>query len=83
MAAVNEEIITNNAELTRTQKLLEELNLSLESQIEARTHEARKARLEAENQRSRLERFFMQSPAAICILDGPDLIYELVNQGYQ
>src|ERR1700679_1101638 len=25
----------------------------------------------------------MQAPAGICILDGPDLVYELVNPGYQ
>ncbi|MDF7814793.1 PAS domain-containing protein [Hymenobacter sp. YC55] len=26
---------------------------------------------------------FLEAPAAICILDGPDFIYELVNPGYQ
>ena len=83
LAAVNEEIITNNAELLRTQSLLEELNLSLESKVAERTSEAFEARLEAENQKARLERFFMQAPAAICILDGPDLVYELVNPAYQ
>jgi signal transduction histidine kinase len=36
-----------------------------------------------EHQKARLERFFMQAPASICILDGPDLVYELVNPGYQ
>lgn len=34
-------------------------------------------------ERDRLKRFFMQAPAGICILDGPDLVYELVNPGYE
>lgn len=38
---------------------------------------------EREAQRRRLQDLFMQAPAAICILDGPDLVYELVNPGYQ
>lgn len=42
-----------------------------------------KSRAEINNQKARLERFFMQAPAAICILDGPDLVFELVNPGYQ
>ena len=41
------------------------------------------ARAESQRQRQRLERLFMQAPAAICILDGPELVYELVNPGYQ
>jgi PAS domain S-box-containing protein len=31
----------------------------------------------------RLKRFFMQAPAGICILGGPELVYELVNPAYQ
>lgn len=34
-------------------------------------------------QRDRLTSFFMQAPAGICILDGPQLVYELVNPVYQ
>jgi len=41
------------------------------------------AKAEIENQRDRLKRFFMQAPAGICILDGPDLVFELVNPAYQ
>jgi signal transduction histidine kinase len=41
------------------------------------------ARQEREVQRQRLHDLFMQAPAAICILDGPDLVYELVNPSYQ
>ena len=41
------------------------------------------ARQEREAQRQRLHDLFMQAPAAISILDGPDLVFELVNPGYQ
>jgi PAS domain-containing protein len=32
---------------------------------------------------ARLEHFFQQAPSPICILDGPDFVYELVNPAYQ
>jgi signal transduction histidine kinase len=41
------------------------------------------ARQQGEIARERMERLFMEAPAAICILSGPDLVYELVNPGYQ
>jgi signal transduction histidine kinase len=41
------------------------------------------ARREREDQRLRLQRLFLEAPAAICILGGPDLVYELVNADYQ
>ncbi len=55
-----------------TLKKLEETQVNLE-----------RAQAEAENQRDRLKRFFMQAPAAICVLDGKDMIFELINEGYQ
>ncbi|WP_256009388.1 PAS domain-containing protein [Desertivirga xinjiangensis] len=36
-----------------------------------------------ESQHDRVRRFFMQAPAGICILDGPDFVFELVNPLYQ
>jgi signal transduction histidine kinase len=41
------------------------------------------ARQQGEVARARMERLFMEAPAAICILSSPDLVYELVNPGYQ
>ena len=41
------------------------------------------ARREREGQRQRLQRLFLEAPAAICILEGPALVYELVNADYQ
>jgi PAS domain S-box-containing protein len=45
--------------------------------------EADRAQAAVASQRDRLTSFFMQAPAGICILDGPDLVYELVNPAYQ
>ncbi|AHJ97847.1 PAS domain-containing protein [Hymenobacter swuensis] len=41
------------------------------------------AHRERDSQQQRLEQLFMQAPAAISILVGPDMVYELVNPGYQ
>ena len=49
--------------------------------IEREKVSAAKAILQGE--RDRLREFFMQAPAGICILSGPELVFELVNPGYQ
>jgi signal transduction histidine kinase len=41
------------------------------------------ALLEAERERQRLSQLVLQAPAAMCLLQGPDFVYELVNPGYQ
>lgn len=41
------------------------------------------ARRRAENEKQRLSGFFMQMPAGVCILDGPELTFELINPLYQ
>lgn len=69
------------------QKLLEDklnqIASELEEKVEQRTQALQLSQLEVKIQRDRLKRFFMQIPAGICILDGPDLIFELVNSSYQ
>jgi len=49
--------------------------------IERQTAET--ARVMAQKERDRLNRFFMQAPTGICIFGGPELVYELVNPIYQ
>ncbi|MBF9237707.1 PAS domain-containing protein [Hymenobacter sp. BT683] len=83
LQAANEEIRANNDDLFTAQLTLRELNGELEARVADRTARLLRAQSEAEKQRARLERFFMQAPAAICILDGPDLRFELVNPSYQ
>ncbi len=81
--AANEELVESNEELILTKATLENLNVTLDDQVKLRTKELTIAQIESERQRERLGRFFMQAPAGICILDGPDLIFELVNPHYQ
>ncbi|OUJ75154.1 hypothetical protein BXP70_03770 [Hymenobacter crusticola] len=41
------------------------------------------ARQERDAQRQRLHNLFQEAPAGICILAGPDLVFEFVNPSYQ
>jgi len=41
------------------------------------------AKLAFQQERDRFKSFLMQAPAGICILSGPELVYELVNPAYQ
>jgi signal transduction histidine kinase len=67
----------------RVRQQAEQLNQELEARVQQRTREAVAAQAEAEGQRVQLTRLFQQAPAAICILSGPELVYELVNSRYQ
>ncbi len=49
-------------------------------QAQDRAHEAL---LEAERERHRLSQLVLQAPAAMCLLQGPAFVYELVNPSYQ
>jgi signal transduction histidine kinase len=79
----NEELRAKNQALADTQQQLQRLNQELECRVGRGIREAQAAEAEAERQRRQLARFFQQAPAAICVLDGPDLVYELVNPSYQ
>jgi signal transduction histidine kinase len=41
------------------------------------------ARQQSEQHRQQLEQLFMQAPAPIVILDGPSLVFQLINPAYQ
>jgi PAS domain S-box-containing protein len=72
LAASNEELSATNEELSAAQENLRQLFGQLElSEAQYR------------NEQNRLERFFMQAPAGICILGGPELTFELINPLYQ
>jgi PAS domain S-box-containing protein len=83
LAAANAELRGANAELVRTQRTLQRLNTDLEARVGRRTAQLEAARAEAEAGRRQLHALFMEAPAPIVILDGPDLVMELVNPAYQ
>jgi PAS domain S-box-containing protein len=83
LSATNEELSASNNALFEAKGALHQLNEDLEVRITERTLALQQAQAEAESQRQRLARLFQQAPAAICILDGPDLVFEFVNPGYQ
>jgi PAS domain S-box-containing protein len=62
---------------------LAQLNQELEARVQERTRQAQVAQAEAERQRARLARLVADAPAAICVLSGPDFVYELANSRYQ
>jgi PAS domain S-box-containing protein len=64
-------------------KELERLNQELEIRVQERTRQAKAAQAEAERQRGRLAQLIAEAPAAICVLSGPDFVYELFNSRYQ
>src|ERR1700712_4553941 len=41
------------------------------------------AKAAVQQERDRLQTFFMEAPAGVCIVSGPELVYELVNPLYQ
>lgn len=78
-----EELMTTNEELSIAREKLLGLNTDLELQVSKRTRELEMAKKVTVAQRERLIRFFMQSPIGICVLDGPQFVFELVNPAYQ
>ncbi|RDV14508.1 PAS domain S-box protein [Pontibacter diazotrophicus] len=80
---LNKELAAANKEISLTQKELQNLNQKLEEQVQMRTKELQLSKAETEAQRNQLHQLFMQAPAPIVILDGPDLVFELVNPAYQ
>ncbi|MDN3547474.1 PAS domain-containing protein [Mucilaginibacter aquaedulcis] len=81
--SANEELSATNEELYQAQQSLLKLNDELEERVELRTLELQNTQTELDGQNERLTRFFMQAPAGICVIDGPDFVFELVNPPYQ
>ncbi|TDN40199.1 hypothetical protein A8B98_15045 [Hymenobacter sp. UV11] len=80
LAATNQELYTSNEELLANQHELLLIQQQLEASGQARTQ---RAQATAEHQRARLARLIEEAPAAVCMLDGPDFVFELVNPAYQ
>ncbi|UYZ64467.1 PAS domain-containing sensor histidine kinase [Hymenobacter weizhouensis] len=60
---------------------LEQLNQELEARVQERTRQLEAALRDAERQWAELSTIFEQAPVAIAILEGPDHVVRLANQG--
>jgi len=78
-----EELEMISDELTQTQEELNKLSQELEEKENLDADEHSDKKQEVESQRDRLKRFLMQAPAGICILDGPEFVFELINPSFQ
>jgi len=83
LAAINEELHASNEEYQRanmalheTQGQLQQLNQALEARVAERTQQI-------VEQSVRLARLVQEAPVAICMLDGPELVFELLNPEYE
>ncbi|RZL15542.1 MAG: PAS domain-containing protein [Hymenobacter sp.] len=76
LRANNDEYLKSNASLGQAQQELRQLNHDLEGLVQARTQQVTQYS-------ARLTRLLAEAPAAICMVDGPELVFELVNPGYQ
>jgi signal transduction histidine kinase len=68
-------VLTNVLETTDRVKAFADLENTQEELRAAQAHTAQ--------ERDRLKQFFMESPAGICVLEGRELIFEMVNPLYQ
>jgi len=81
--SLEEEITANNEELYQMQHDGRTPNIASENRVTERISELENKQAEAETERKRLYRLIMDAPTSICILSGPDLVYELINPLYQ
>jgi signal transduction histidine kinase len=79
LQAANEEIRDANTELMDAHQQLRELNQELESRVEDRTQDLRRARAAAVAQHDDLQRVFNQAPLAVMMLHGPHYFVDLSN----
>lgn len=83
LEAAIEEIEAVNDELAETQEELNKLSQELEEKVNLNADDRSDNKLEIKAQKDRLKSFLMQAPAGICVLDGPEFIFELVNPSFQ
>lgn len=86
--ATNEELSASNEELTITvealnqsQESLRQANEVLERRVRERTQDLQRSLSTIQDERRRLSNIIANLPAGVCILKGPDLILEDVNEG--
>lgn len=77
------EFVEARRQVEKSAESLQALNVELEERVKSRTQDLQLAQALTLIQMQQLEDLFMQAPAAITILDGPELIFQLVNPIYK
>ncbi|GAA3925679.1 hypothetical protein GCM10022406_09550 [Hymenobacter algoricola] len=83
LRATNDDIRSHVNELHSTQEALRTLNRHLEARVAERTGQLQAALHESEQQRATIAAVFEQTPAAMCLLRGPEHRFAYVNDSYQ
>jgi PAS domain S-box-containing protein len=78
---VSEQVVARE-KIGGTARQLQVLNEQLEELVVERTQDLQMAQQQAEKQRVELYEMFMQAPAGIALLKGPELIYQMANQSF-
>jgi PAS domain S-box-containing protein len=80
---LREESYEDQRELNKKLSSTNQVLIGIQEELKDANRELVKSKVETDIQRNRLHRLFMEAPAGICILNGPEFIYELVNPTYQ
>ncbi len=83
LKASNDDIRARARELRLAHKALRQLNGQLEARVAERTAQLAAALGETEQQRATIAAVFEQTPAAVCLLRGPQHRFEYVNSRFQ
>ena len=79
----SQQALAAHAQLQTRSEVLEHGAQARNQALGASRAEARNAQAEADHEHARLDGFFKQTQAAICILNGPDHVMEYCNRAYR
>ena len=77
------DVLAQTQELRRSQKALRQLNQQLEARVAERTGQLDKALRECKQHSATLTAVFDQTPAAVCLLRGPEHRFTYFNRSFQ
>ena len=83
LTAAGADVLAQTQELRRSQKALRQLNQQLEARVAERTGQLDKALHECKQHSATLTAVFDQTPAAVCLLRGPEHRFTYFNHSFQ
>ena len=83
LTAASADVLAQTQALHRSQKALRQLNQELEARVAERTDQLDKALRECKQHSATLTAVFDQTPAAVCLLRGPEHRFTYFNRSFQ